>query len=243
MDWKEFIRPTKYKVLLFFLIPVFYAQFQMQILCFAGPCPQPPPTYLFLPLILAIFAPASSQPNIILQLIGGSIVSYLLSSWVVFLYHKLLTASRKNILKGIFKPTWGKWLLLGTAFYLSIMFIGTNFNQTLVLLPLVILAFLFISSMKIQHLWLKLGLIGWLSSYLLILLILLFSAVRGVDDYPTIMPILWLPTILLNLFSPVLNLIFPNVGPGVVFIFAPYSYLLIGALIGCLIKLKSRWNA
>ena len=87
MKLADFFKPTITKIVLFVLIPVFYAQVE-QICGFAGSCFQ---FYYFLPLILALFSYIKFywQSNIILHIIFGAIVSYLISCLIISLYHKI----------------------------------------------------------------------------------------------------------------------------------------------------------
>jgi len=86
MKLSNFFKPTIIKIVLFVLIPVFYAQ-AGQIQCFVGPCPQ---FYYFLPLILALFSYIEFywQSSITLHIIFGAVISYIISCLIVFLYYK-----------------------------------------------------------------------------------------------------------------------------------------------------------
>ena len=91
MNWKEFLKPTVGKLILFLLIPVFYALYGFM------PCPVTPfsgicvPEYEPLPLFLAIYSYAtwSWQSNIILHLTIGVVLSYIFSCFIIWIYNKV----------------------------------------------------------------------------------------------------------------------------------------------------------
>lgn len=86
MNWKEFLKPTVGKGILFLLIPAFWVE-----ACATGFIPGPAECKGFpVPLILAIFDywfyPRTNNYTLI---IAGIVVSYLISSGIVSLYHKI----------------------------------------------------------------------------------------------------------------------------------------------------------
>jgi len=95
MNWKEFLKPTLTKTILFLLVPAFYTQTAV-VMCITGPCPQP---HSFLPLIAAAFIYIKNpylllnsfmvNPQIVLfRMVAGAVVSYLVSCLIVSLYKK-----------------------------------------------------------------------------------------------------------------------------------------------------------
>ena len=90
MNLKEFFRPTIIKLILFLLIPAFYAQVGVMY-CFAGNCGQ---SSLPVPLPFAIYSYMTftfyQQANdIFLYLVVGAIVSYLISCLIIEIYNKV----------------------------------------------------------------------------------------------------------------------------------------------------------
>lgn len=113
MNFKEFLKPTWGKIVLFLLIPIFYAQSNV-IHCFVGPCQHP---YDFMPFIIAIFSYISIyyQNNIVQNIAIGIISSYIIACIINFLY------SRSYIkIKGFVKIN--IWKLVLTILILIFMF-------------------------------------------------------------------------------------------------------------------------
>ena len=93
MNYKEFLKPNKMKIILFLLIPVFYVQ-TVVIMCVTMPCPQP---HSFLPAVVAVFfyIKYPFQANLFFYIIAGAVVSYLLSCLILFCYRKIIRKVKK----------------------------------------------------------------------------------------------------------------------------------------------------
>jgi hypothetical protein len=93
MNWKEFLKPTPLKIILFVLFPFFFAQ-TGYFICenIMAPCPQP---FGFLPLIFAIFSYTTLNFNPIY--ITGAIPSYLLACVFAHYRNKKAEAGKRPV--------------------------------------------------------------------------------------------------------------------------------------------------
>lgn len=91
---KEFFRPTIAKIILFVILPVFYAQIGSVVCALSSNigqlygCSQ---LYFPIPLLLAIWSYITLPytQKILVPLIIGIVISYLLSCLIVFIYKKI----------------------------------------------------------------------------------------------------------------------------------------------------------